>query len=394
MPTRRSSGIYYVKRRFRGLDPSLVYRSLGTRSKTRARTLEDILVNLHGRGELDVVLAFQTGRVAIATIAEFYQTGRIAELTVRLAAPESVTLGVACAQALKDKRHEVRPSTLDRYRQGLAHLQRLAGESNPVEEVLTVERLREFRGIRIEEGAARDTCNNDMIAVAVLVSYALRQNWIRTRPKIKQFKTASRVKWLEPADLNPYMAALRQPFRAQMQLLVGTGMRLGETEALRVCDLSFSAASECQARVRDAKTEAGVRSVFVPPWTASAVAVHIQQHDLSGDDPIFTIPRRSVQTEHKRACALAGIHDYRIHDHRHTAAVALARAGMPLHLLQGQLGHKNIAMTMRYAQFHPDYTDVGAYFDQVAKTFGLAVAGNVSGNSFSPAITLTGDRSS
>ena len=342
----------------------------------------------------DVLIAFQSGRVAIATIAEFYETGRIAELTTRLAAPESVTLGVACAQALKDKQHEVRPPTLDRYTQGLAHLQRLTGESTPVEEVLTVERLREFRRVRVEEGAAPETCNNDMIAVSVLISYALRQNWITTRPKIKQFKTASRVKWLEPADLNPYMAALRQPFRAQMQLLVGTGMRLGETEALRVCDLSFSAASECQARVRDAKTEAGVRSVFVPTWAASAVAAHIQKHDLSGDDPIFTIRRRSVQAEHKRACGLAGIHDYRIHDHRHTAAVALARAGMPLHLLRGQLGHKNIAMTMRYAQFHPDYADVADYFDRVAKTFGLAVAGNVLGNSHSAAQALASDGSS
>ena len=50
----------------------------------------------------------------------------------------------------------------------------------------------------------------------------------------------------------------------------------------------------------------------------------------------------------------------------------------------------NTAMTMRYAQFHPDYTDVGLYFDRVAKTFGLAVAGNVSGNSRSLAETPVG----
>ncbi|MBT6373465.1 MAG: tyrosine-type recombinase/integrase, partial [Gemmatimonadales bacterium] len=59
---------------------------------------------------------------------------------------------------------------------------------------------------------------------------------------------------------------------------------------------------------------------------------------------------------------------------------ALARAGMPLHLLQGQLGHKNIAMTMRYAKFHPDYADVAAYFDRVAVTLGLTPASNTSGN--------------
>ena len=51
-------------------------------------------------------------------------------------------------------------------------------------------------------------------------------------------------------------------------------------------------------------------------------------------------------------------------------------------------------MTMRYAKFHPAYTDVAAYFDRVAKTFGLVVAGNVSGNSPSPAQALAGPDSS
>jgi hypothetical protein len=51
-------------------------------------------------------------------------------------------------------------------------------------------------------------------------------------------------------------------------------------------------------------------------------------------------------------------------------------------------------MTMRYAQVHPDYADVADYFDRVAKTFGLTVAGNVSGNSLSPVQTLAGDGSS
>ncbi|MBT5695500.1 MAG: hypothetical protein HOI62_02700, partial [Gemmatimonadales bacterium] len=40
----------------------------------------------------------------------------------------------------------------------------------------------------------------------------------------------------------------------------------------------------------------------------------------------------------------------------------------------------NIAMTMRYAKFHPDYADVAAYFDRVAVTLGLTPASNTSGN--------------
>jgi integrase len=92
------------------------------------------------------------------------------------------------------------------------------------------------------------------------------------------------------------------------------------------------------------------------------------------------MPRRTTQKEHSRACKLAGINGYTIHDHRHTAAVHLARAGMPLNLLMRQLGHSTIKMTMRYAAFHPAYSDMAEYFEKVGETPGLGLSGNRSGN--------------
>jgi hypothetical protein len=144
-----------------------------------------------------------------------------------------------------------------------------------------------------------------------------------------------------------------------MQLLVGTGMRIGEGEALRMCDHRFGS-TENRVSVRSSKTQSGVRSVFVPPWGAAAVKAHVDGTGSSGTEPVFTTPRRVVQAEHKRACGLVGLHDSWIHDPRHTAAVALPRAGLPLHLLQQQLGHKHITMTMKYARFHSDYSDVAS----------------------------------
>ena len=175
------------------------------------------------------------------------------------------------------------------------------------------------------------------------------------------------------------MATLRRQYRPLFQLLVGSGMRLGEAEALRVCDLRMGG-SEARAQIRDSKTESGVRNVFIPMWAADALRTQVEEHQLSGTDRLFTMPRRTTQKEHSRACTQAGIHGYTIHDHRHTAAVHLARSGMPLNLLKQQLGHATIAMTMRYAAFHPDYSDVGTYFDRVAKTLGLGAPGNGSGN--------------
>jgi len=100
--------------------------------------------------------------------------------------------------------------------------------------------------------------------------------------------------------------------------------------------------------------------------------------------------KRSSRKKHCRPCKLAGIHGYTIHDHRHTAAVHLARAGMPLNLLMRQLGYSTIKMTMCYAAFHPAYSDIGKYFERVGETLGLGLAGNKSGNTSEKEVLETG----
>lgn len=217
--------------------------------------------------------------------------------------------------------------------------------------------------------------NNDLSAVSILATYATRKGWIDERPEIKRFSYKARIRWLDRDELAVYLASLRPAFAVQMQLLVGTGMRLGESEGLRVCDLRFGN-GDSRAMIEDAKTSTGVRTVFVPSSAAEAVADHVAEHNLSGTDRVFEIERRTVQKEHNRACKLAGIPEYTIHDHRHTAAVHLARVRMPLHLLQQQLGHKNIEMTMKYSRFHPNYSDVAGCFDRVDERMGLGANNN------------------
>lgn len=218
---------------------------------------------------------------------------------------------------------------------------------------------------------ARNTVNNDLTAVGVLSTYALNKGWINERPMIKKSPYTVRVRYLERAEIKRYLLALRPPFHAQQLLLLSTGMRLGESLRLQMFDVGGSAPEMCLA-IRDSKTASGVRSVFVPPWAASAVRSHIAHNELSGTDRLFRIKRRTIQAEHNRARDEAGIVEYTIHDHRHTAAVALARSGIPLPLLQKQLGHKHIEMTMKYAQFHPSYNDVAPHFAKMGEMLGLA----------------------
>ncbi len=375
MATKRANGIHYVKRTFPGLGK--IYKSLGTRNRGRAQVLEAMLVSLHGQGRVELVRAFLDGRITVEGLAEYYETGRIHELTAKLSEQNS-PLSEACEDALRLKSPDVKIRTLEVYTTGLAHFRRFSGLRS-VREALTTDQIQEFKAFRKVEGVKSETINNDLIAVSILATHALRRNWIDKRPEISRFTTKIRINYIESDQLAPYMANLRRQFRPLFQLLVGSGMRLGEAEALRVCDLRMGG-SEARAQIRDSKTESGVRNVFIPAWAADALRTHIEERALSGTDPLFPMLRRTTQKEHRRACKLAGIHVYTVHDHRHTAAVHLARAGLPLNLLMRQLGHSTIKMTMRYAAFHPDYSDMEEYFDRVGETLGLGASGNRSGN--------------
>lgn len=367
MPTERPNGRYYIQRKVPGIGK--VYRSLRTDRKRLATKREDMILALAHQGRQAVVRAWLDGDVTLGGLQEAYETGVVHELTVKLRQGDS-TLADACDAALKHKKPDVAASTHERYSTGLDHFQAFVGGEASVRKALTDHMIQEFKAYRLEEGAAEQTVNNDLGAVSILCTYAMKQSWIEERPEINRFDYNARIRWLDADDVTTYMATLRPAFRPKMQLLVGTGMRLGESEGLRVCDLRFGN-GDSRAMIEDSKTSTGVRTVFVPEWAAEAVEEHIREHDLSGTDPVFFIERRTVQAEHTRACKLAGIPDYTIHDHRHTAAVHLARAGMPLHLLQQQLGHKNIEMTMKYSRFHPDYSDVAGYFERVGTRLGL-----------------------
>ena len=368
MPTRRNNGTYYFNRELRPVGK--ITKSLRTKLKGRARELEDLVCKIHGKGNIELIRAWKEDRIGIEELVEHYETGRLPELVESLNREPDVPLGEAIAAALRAKAADVKETTLDRYATGLAKFRDFVGDVS-VRTALDTDRVQEFKAALKTAGAAKETINNDLQGVSILATYALGKGWITKRPKVKRFKTRVRIKYLEADRINVYMAAVRRPFRPIFQLLIGTGIRLGEAEALRACDLKFET-DGTRALLGESKTPEGVRPVFVPRWVSEALRAHIDELGLSGTDRLFTIPRRTVQKEHNRACKIAGIPDYTIHDHRHTAAVHLAKAGMPLNLLQQQLGHVRIDMTMRYSRFHPDYNDVSTYFDRVEQSLGVA----------------------
>jgi len=332
-----------------------------------ARELEGMLRQFGRSGRFRLLRAWHSRRVSIEDLYDHHITGRLPELEERLAQPDVPGLGSAIRDALEMKVPDVRPSTLRGYRDCLERFRRFVGDV-PVDEAVTTDNVQRFKAFRLQ-AVGRDTVNNDITSLAVLSTFAMRRGWIRERPNLKTYKTPPHMVWLEPVQVNAYLGCLRPAFRALMATLIGTGMRLGEAESLRHCDVRFG--QGCRLHVQDSKTEEGIRPVYAPGWVAAILQDHIKAEGLSWTDPLFSIPRRVVQREHHRARKLAGIDlDYAVKDHRHTFGVSVARAGMPLAQIAQQLGHTDVKVTMVYTRFSPAYSDNAPYFDAVAQRLG------------------------
>ncbi|HET6418974.1 MAG TPA: tyrosine-type recombinase/integrase [Geobacteraceae bacterium] len=73
----------------------------------------------------------------------------------------------------------------------------------------------------------------------------------------------------------------------------------------------------------------------------------------------------------ERACLVADIQNFRIHDLRLTYASLAVSSGAPLYVVQKLLGHQDIAMTRRYAHLAADDLKRGTegvadFLDEVA----------------------------
>ena len=70
-------------------------------------------------------------------------------------------------------------------------------------------------------------------------------------------------------------------------------------------------------------------------------------------DPLTGKRYKDVKRSFRSACRRAGIKDFRFHDCRHTFASQLVMAGADLMTVKELLGHKTLAMTLRYSHLAP-----------------------------------------
>lgn len=177
-----------------------------------------------------------------------------------------------------------------------------------------------------------------------------------------------RVKKIVPATLAE-LAALTKAMPAKYQLLVllaaWCGLRFGELAELRRSDVDLTngvihvrrgvVRTNAGRKVKDPKSDAGKRTVALPPHLLPVVKDHVREHAAMGRDGLLFPARHGEQLAPSTlyrvfypARKKAGREDLRFHDLRHTGAVLAASTGATLAELMARLGHSTPAAALRY----------------------------------------------
>ncbi|WP_406873501.1 site-specific integrase [Aminobacter sp. P9b] len=154
------------------------------------------------------------------------------------------------------------------------------------------------------------------------------------------------VRFLDGKEETALFAALRTQSEVYYSLsifLLDTGARIGEATALKWASVAEQCVTFEQGKTTIKRTI---------PLTKRAARVMAGQRE-NGDGPYVSVRLQAYRAAWKNAKHDAGIFDANLVPTvlRHTCAVRLVKGGVDLRTVQKWLGHRSLAMTMRYAQF-------------------------------------------
>lgn len=183
-------------------------------------------------------------------------------------------------------------------------------------------------------------------------------------------KTVHRPKVATPAELDVIGENIVERFRALVLLAAWCALRFGELTELRRHDLDLDAERPVlrvergvtrtvgSPHVGAPKTDAGRRSVTIPPHIIVALREHLERHvEPAGSSLLFPARKgghlcaSTWQKAWEKARASAGRPDLHLHDLRHTGATAFAATGAPTAAILRRMGHTTVQTALIYQ--HP-----------------------------------------
>ena len=202
---------------------------------------------------------------------------------------------------------------------------------------------------RLGQNVSRETVRKELgilkhiLRIAVRLSLLLRNPFDDLEAKDWPKKGEERTRHLTPEEWNRLLFFLPEDKRAAAIILVNTGLRRGEIFSLQWSDLDFRHKIGYLKHTKNRK----------PRWfilTPQMIETLKSIPRIKNNPKIFCLYSANALTiAIRRAAVKAGLHDFRLHDLRHTFATSIRQRGAGLDVVQDLLGHADPRQTRRYA---------------------------------------------
>lgn len=214
-----------------------------------------------------------------------------------------------------------------------------------------------FSYLAVERGLSGASCRVMFNGVRFLYLQVL--GWKQFDVPVAMPKLARRIpELLTRAEVAALLATLaNRRHRMLLTLCYGCGLRVSEVVSVKVRQID---GERGLLRVEQGK---GAKDRLV--MISAGLLARLRQYWSSYRPVTWLFPSRepevalsvcTAQKVYRRACQGAGIEKVGgIHSLRHAYATHQLEDGMPVHILQRQLGHSDLRTTMRYLHWVPDY---------------------------------------
>lgn len=194
------------------------------------------------------------------------------------------------------------------------------------------------------------------------LSWAERQRYIARAPAVElPPRPAPRDRYLTRQEIDRLLDAAVQPhIRLAVLLMLSTGARIGA-----VLELTWDRVDFERGVVDLRKTAEGPRKgrAIVPMNAGLRAALQDARQAALSDHVVewAASPVRSIRRGFMAAVTAAGLEEVSPHVLRHSAAVHMAEAGIPMSEISQFLGHSSTSVTERiYARFSPGHLQKAA----------------------------------
>lgn len=199
------------------------------------------------------------------------------------------------------------------------------------------------------------TVNRELACIKHMFTKALDWKLIKenTTKCVKLFKEPpGRIRYLSEEEMKRLLDCCRKYLKPIVMMALNTGMRKSEILALKWSDVDMI---NRMIKITNSKNN---ETRYVPINDNLFATLIKMSHCSAGEKKIFTWdngkPIKYINNGFYNAMKRANITNFRFHDLRHTFASHLVMKGVDIRIIQQLLGHKTLAMTMRYSHVSND----------------------------------------